>query len=71
MFTAEIAPQVDHDKIPRELTVKAGKDVDIDIPYKGMGGRVLCYYIFVVSRLVFVLSFSSMLLEPEIPGPYK
>ena len=33
--TAEKAPKVDHDKVPRELTVIAGKDVDIEIPYTG------------------------------------
>lgn len=27
---------MDLDKVPRELTVKAGKDVDIEIPYTGM-----------------------------------
>ena len=29
------APKVDKDKIPREITVKAGKPVEVDIPYIG------------------------------------
>lgn len=34
-FSAERPPKVDFDKIPREITVKAGKNIDIDIPYQG------------------------------------
>lgn len=34
-LTAEQAPSVDMDKVPREITVKAGKDVEFEIPYKG------------------------------------
>jgi len=35
MLSAQKPPKVDLDKIPRELTLKAGKDLELEIPYTG------------------------------------
>jgi hypothetical protein len=29
------APQIDYDKVPREITVRAGKDVEVEVPFAG------------------------------------
>ena len=38
-FTLPVAafrvPTIDHDKVPREITVRAGQAVDIEVPYSG------------------------------------
>ena len=35
IVSARRPPKIDLDKVPRELTVKAGKDVEIEVPYVG------------------------------------
>ena len=50
-FTARKPPKIDFDKVPRELTVKAGKDVEIEVPYVGKDAfstGYLCIQLIVV-----------------------
>ena len=36
IFLAEKPPKIDEEQVPREITVRAGQPLEIDIPYKGM-----------------------------------
>ena len=41
--SAERPPKVEFDKVPREITLKAGKDLELEIPYEGMNSLLfLC-----------------------------
>lgn len=55
LVLAEVPPKVDIDKIPREITVRAGKTVDLDIPYTGKYLSSVIY-IFIINVIYFLQS---------------
>lgn len=75
MTTAEKAPKVNKDQIPREITVKAGKDVEVEIPYVGKGeycvhycyDAVCGYWCFIVVCNDFLM-FCSLILNLRFPN---